>query len=456
MISQDIVIEKILQNLDDISDRYWIDRFMNTDLNHIHIAVMVEPYLTLILEGKKTIESRFSKKRISPFHRVEQGDIVILKRSGGGYVGVFEAGEVLFFEPKNSFDIQKIKEKYNDLLCISDDFWELKKDSHYATLIEIKKLCKFIEFQINEANRKSWVDFVDEIESPRQISLQEYLTQKPVVICLAGKAGSGKTTISRNLASQLDCDYVTVSDYLRTLCVHNSPNREELQNKGNECISKGWASFVHDFMQYAKWDNDVSLIIDGIRHIPFMEMLRLFVYPVRPICVYLDAEEDVIQKRLNERGFEIIDQLSVSEGYNEKMEKCADLVIQVKNQSVEQICCKIIDFAKQHIEKTLDENTNPSLLRKYIDWFNLIRNWKSYHNPRDLAMSISIEAAELLEIFQWGKGSKTESRQHIEDELADVLIYSIDFANCMGFDLTQIIMNKLKKNAIKYPEKNIH
>ena len=69
---------------------------------------------------------------------------------------------------------------------------------------------------------------------------------------------------------------------------------------------------------------------------------------------------------------------------------------------------------------------------------------------RTLAMSISIEAAELLEIFQWNnKGSK----ERIQEELGDVLIYCIDMANSLGMDITDTILKKIKSNAKKYPEK---
>ena len=81
------------------------------------------------------------------------------------------------------------------------------------------------------------------------------------------------------------------------------------------------------------------------------------------------------------------------------------------------------------------------------------RNWKQFHNPKDLAISISLEAAELLEIFQWSaedvrcEGKKDKMRE----ELADVLNYCILMADTCGFDLDEIILEKVKKNAEKYP-----
>ncbi len=77
------------------------------------------------------------------------------------------------------------------------------------------------------------------------------------------------------------------------------------------------------------------------------------------------------------------------------------------------------------------------------------RNWKQFHTPENLAKSISIEAAELLENFQWG--SKDYDIENIKDELADIMTYVILFADHFDFDLEQIVLDKLKKNEEKYP-----
>ncbi|GFO84178.1 MULTISPECIES: nucleotide pyrophosphohydrolase [Anaerostipes] len=81
------------------------------------------------------------------------------------------------------------------------------------------------------------------------------------------------------------------------------------------------------------------------------------------------------------------------------------------------------------------------------------RNWKQFHNPKDLAISISLEAAELLEIFQWSGEDVycKEKMDQIREELADVLNYSILMADACGLDLDEIIRDKVKKNNEKYP-----
>ena len=75
------------------------------------------------------------------------------------------------------------------------------------------------------------------------------------------------------------------------------------------------------------------------------------------------------------------------------------------------------------------------------------RNWKQFHNPKDLAISISLEAAELLEIFQWSGEDVycKEKMDQIREELADVLNYSILMADACGLDLDEIIRDKVKK-----------
>lgn len=85
--------------------------------------------------------------------------------------------------------------------------------------------------------------------------------------------------------------------------------------------------------------------------------------------------------------------------------------------------------------------------------FRDARNWKQFHSPKDLSISLSLEAAELLECFQWSGSDVKAKDKHpqMEEELADILIYSVLFADAIGIDIPTIIHNKLKKNAEKYP-----
>ena len=82
------------------------------------------------------------------------------------------------------------------------------------------------------------------------------------------------------------------------------------------------------------------------------------------------------------------------------------------------------------------------------------RDWRQFHTPKDLAISMSLEAAELLEIFQWsGEDVHCSEAQlaHVRDELADVLSYCILMADVCGLDLDEIMNTKVSKNEAKYP-----
>ena len=81
------------------------------------------------------------------------------------------------------------------------------------------------------------------------------------------------------------------------------------------------------------------------------------------------------------------------------------------------------------------------------------RDWKQFHNPKDLAISISLEAAELLEVFQWSGSdvSAANKEDKIREELADVVNYCVLMADACGLDLDEIVQEKIKRNNEKYP-----
>jgi len=94
------------------------------------------------------------------------------------------------------------------------------------------------------------------------------------------------------------------------------------------------------------------------------------------------------------------------------------------------------------------------LLRK----FAADRDWQQFHTPKNLATALTVEAAELLEIFQWSRGQQGWSdledpnvRTRTEEEMADILLYLIRFADLAGIDLQQVAEAKMQANSQKYP-----
>ena len=78
------------------------------------------------------------------------------------------------------------------------------------------------------------------------------------------------------------------------------------------------------------------------------------------------------------------------------------------------------------------------------------RDWEQFHNPKDLALAINIEAGELLELFLW-KSPEEADKERIKEELADIFAFGFLLANKYGFDIKQIVLDKIRINSQKYP-----
>jgi dCTP diphosphatase len=107
-----------------------------------------------------------------------------------------------------------------------------------------------------------------------------------------------------------------------------------------------------------------------------------------------------------------------------------------------------------------DQRTTLQDLKERTAAFVRERDWEQFHSPKNLSMSISIEAAELMEHFQWltGEESKNlspEALAEIGEELADIVLYSLSLANVLGLDLSDTVLAKMEKNIRKYPSEKV-
>ncbi len=105
-----------------------------------------------------------------------------------------------------------------------------------------------------------------------------------------------------------------------------------------------------------------------------------------------------------------------------------------------------------------DTTTTVSELIRLVDDFVAERRWEPFHDPKNLSCSIAIEAAELMEHFQWLRTDQLdairddpEAMAQIREELADIMAYVVSFASTMGIDISYALADKMKKNAVKYP-----
>jgi len=103
-----------------------------------------------------------------------------------------------------------------------------------------------------------------------------------------------------------------------------------------------------------------------------------------------------------------------------------------------------------------DETTSIQQLKEFVGKFIAEREWNQFHNPKSLSISIAVEAAELMEKFQWCDNNKSykeaiTNNDEVEQELADVIITAICFANAVGIDIAKAVESKMELNAAKYP-----
>ncbi|MBV7339766.1 nucleotide pyrophosphohydrolase [Chloroflexi bacterium TSY] len=106
----------------------------------------------------------------------------------------------------------------------------------------------------------------------------------------------------------------------------------------------------------------------------------------------------------------------------------------------------------------MDDKTTIDELKEAVADFVDSRNWESFHTPKHLVMSIAIEAAEIMEHFQWLTVDESKEyvanetqRKEVADELADVLIYCLSFADVADIDISTAIRTKLARNEVRFP-----
>jgi len=144
------------------NDPFWGSRLSEvvhdkSSNNDIHLAVFVEPFLQFMLEGKKTVESRFSKRLRAPHKRVKKGDVILLKRSGGAVVGICQVGSVWFY----TLGPESLRAMRNDFawaLCAnSPGFWSDRRHMSFATLMRVSNVVKIGPIPCAKQDRRGWV-----------------------------------------------------------------------------------------------------------------------------------------------------------------------------------------------------------------------------------------------------------------------------------------------------------
>lgn len=144
-----------------VGDDQWEDLISKAISNDshpagIHVAIFSEPFLSYLLDGKKKIDSRFSTRRFPPYGKVSEGDIVLVKASGGPVRAVCQVGKVWFYK-LNEDSWAQLREEYAEQLCAMDPkFWDDRKNAAYATLMQLKIIREIEPVSIKKRDRRSW------------------------------------------------------------------------------------------------------------------------------------------------------------------------------------------------------------------------------------------------------------------------------------------------------------
>lgn len=122
----------------------------------IHLAIFAEPFLSMVLSGKKTIESRFSRNRCAPYGEISEGDIILLKEVAGPICGVAMARRTWCFDLVTE-PIDRIRARFGAGICADDAFWTARADALYATLIELDAAASIAPVNCDKRDRRGWV-----------------------------------------------------------------------------------------------------------------------------------------------------------------------------------------------------------------------------------------------------------------------------------------------------------
>jgi len=122
----------------------------------IHLAIFAEPFLSLVLDGRKTVESRFSRNRCAPFGEIDDGDIILIKRVGGPICGLTLARQTWFYDLAAE-PLDRIRHRYGKSICADEAFWSSRIDATYATLIELAETVTIAPLSCDKRDRRGWV-----------------------------------------------------------------------------------------------------------------------------------------------------------------------------------------------------------------------------------------------------------------------------------------------------------
>lgn len=156
---KDKVLKDVLANLtDNLEWHVWFNEAVSNSTASIHLAVFNEPFLSMIFSGEKTIESRFSINKLVPFNRIEENDIVLLKKTAGPIQGICHAKRIKYFSNLNPKKVSELERIYGTRIGwnVDPEFLGNKIDARFLTLFEITDLVGFGPINAKKNDRTAW------------------------------------------------------------------------------------------------------------------------------------------------------------------------------------------------------------------------------------------------------------------------------------------------------------
>jgi hypothetical protein len=154
----EVGFDELLEQVD--GNQFWLNYLLDatrpSSLIGIHLAIFAEPFLSMVLSGEKTIDSRFSRNRCAPYGEVGDGDVILLKEVSGPICGIALARRAWSYDLMNE-SIESIRDRFGDGIRADEAFWASRSDAHYATLIELDSAASITPVNCDKRDRRGWV-----------------------------------------------------------------------------------------------------------------------------------------------------------------------------------------------------------------------------------------------------------------------------------------------------------
>ena len=184
---------------------------------------------------------------------------------------------------------------------------------------------------------------------------------KSLVLAFSGSIGSGKSTLSLRVAEALNWPYVSFGNYVRAVALLRGlgESREVLQEVGESLIQEGWEQFCKSVLAQATWEPGEPLVVDGIRHVEAVEMLRLLIAPSELLLIYITLNETTRKARLYKRNsadyaqMQSIEEHSTEVQVKRQLPQMANLIVSGE-RSIDDLIHEILISIQIYIARYLD------------------------------------------------------------------------------------------------------